>query len=353
MSLTTCVACSSYSSVDTVLCGAGRTTVYGASLGECASFRDSAIEFDALIAQWTAVSNSTGAYPGCRAALEVLFCSQQPVYREDGTTLSSCNDHRRPDHTDVHRCLAFCPAVRDSCPAAAFSHCEERCRTSLAGEYCRVLEIRGLQHSRYSEDVLDLINLYRIEAEADVPLLRDGRPSYRSIPARRSSTSGGRATKLDYYLYSTRVRGFNEWLLDTNDVDTDGATAHASDGNILPYKINSDWSVWHEGLGEWLGEPIQILCRGDDVESSAAPRSTRRLPAMGMHTGGRRRVRTTMGDADFGYREMPRVLDEHLLPRFFKGEWLMDIEVTLVAVRPERPSRWERTRAFFETFGAR
>ena len=50
---------------------------------------------------------------------------------------------------------------------------------------------------------------------------------------------------------------------------------------------------------------------------------------------------------------MEAVLDEHLLPRFFKGEWLMDIEVTLVAVRPERPSRWERTRAFFETFGAR
>ena len=77
------------------------------------------------------------------------------------------------------------------------------------------------------------------------------------------------------------------------------------------------------------------------------------LCVMGMHTGGRRRVRTTLGDADFGYREMPRVLDEHLLPRFFKGEWLMDIEVTLVAVRPERPSRWERARAFFETFGAR
>jgi hypothetical protein len=84
------------------------------------------------------------------------------------------------------------------------------------------------------------MNVYRIEEEADVPLLRDGRPAYRSIPARRASSASGRATKLDYYLYSTRIRGFDEWLLDTNDIESDGAIAHASDSNILPYRINSD-----------------------------------------------------------------------------------------------------------------
>jgi hypothetical protein len=140
----------------------------------------------------------------------------------------------------VHRCLAFCPAIRDACPLAAFTFCEQRCRTSLANDYCRVLEITGLDYGRYPQDTLDLMNTYRIEIEADVPLLRDGRPSYRSIPARRSSSFTGRKNKLDYYLYSTRVGGFSEWLLDTNDVDTDGAVAHASDSNILPYKINSD-----------------------------------------------------------------------------------------------------------------
>ena len=281
----TCVPCASYTpGVAPVLCGSGRTTVYGATTEECAGFRTAATAFDEAITGWTTLPNSTtAAYPGCRAALEVLFCSQEAIYAMDddsdddaaAASVSTCNDHRRPDHADVHRCRAFCPAIRDACPAEALKHCEERCRTSLAPEYCGVIEIIGLQHSRYPEDTVDLMNLYRIEAEADVPLLRNGRPAYRAIPARRTSGSGGRATKLDYYLYSTRARGYDEWLLDTNDLDSDGAVAHASDGNIEPYRLNSDWSVWHEGLAEWLGEPLRIVCRGDEWKSAAPPRRSR------------------------------------------------------------------------------
>ena len=75
------------------------------------------------------------------------------------------------------------------------------------------------------------------------------------------------------------------------------------------------------------------------------------LCVLGMHVGGRRRVRVNLGDADFGYLDIPRVLDAHLLPRLLKGDWLMDVEVTLVSAKPERPSLWERTQVFFDTFG--
>jgi hypothetical protein len=103
--------------------------------------------------------------------------------------------------------------------------------------------------------------------------LRNGRPYYRSIPARRPAGSS-RVNKLDYYLYSTRVRGFDEWLLDTNDVDVDGAEAHASDANLLPYRVNSDWSVFHHARREWIAEPLRVTCLDDNIDS-AAPRRLR------------------------------------------------------------------------------
>jgi len=234
-----CTPCSS--AFPTVLCGDGRTMVYGGSVDECQRFHTDAQAFDEQITQWTVLGNATAdeLYPGCRDALETLFCAQQEVTGADAQTPSGCSDYRRHDHANVHRCLTFCPAIRDTCPVAAHQHCEERCRTSLAPAFCRVIEVVGLATSRYEDDTLDMMNLYRLEAEADVPLLRDGRPSYRSIPARRTSGSG-RATKLDYYLYSTRRRGYSEWLLDTNDIEDDGAAAFASDANLEPYRINSD-----------------------------------------------------------------------------------------------------------------
>ena len=96
------------------------------------------------------------------------------------------------------------------------------------------------------------------------------------------------------------------------------------------------------------GRPEQFLL--GELQDASVLRALH-LCALGMQVGGRRRVRVNLGDADFGYIEIPRVLDAHLLPRLLKGDWLMDVEVTLVSVKPERPSRWERTRAFFDTFG--
>jgi hypothetical protein len=183
-------------------------------------------------------SGNKTSFPACRDALEVLFCSQQEVY----DTGSEDNEEML---SNVQRCLQFCPAIRDSCPASAHDHCQKFCRDSHETEFCRVLEVNGLERGHYSEDTRDLLNLYRIETEGDKPLLRGGRPSYRSIPARRTSIVSGRATKLDYYMYSTRIRGFEEWLLDTNDLDTDGAVAHASESNIAPYKLNSDCERRH------------------------------------------------------------------------------------------------------------
>jgi len=96
------------------------------------------------------------------------------------------------------------------------------------------------------------------------------------------------------------------------------------------------------------GRPEQFLL--GELQNESVLRALH-LCTLGMQVGGRRRIRVTLGDADFGYIEVPLVLDSQLRPRLLKGDWLMDVEVTLVSVRPERPSRWERTRQFFDTFG--
>ena len=70
-----------------------------------------------------------------------------------------------------------------------------------------------------------------------------------------------------------------------------------------------------------------------------------------MREGGRRRVRTTLADPDFGYRMLPNLRDEEFRPRYLVGDWLIDVEVTLVSVRPERPTRWERAVSFWQGTG--
>ena len=67
-----------------------------------------------------------------------------------------------------------------------------------------------------------------------------------------------------------------------------------------------------------------------------------------MHTGGRRRVRTSLSDPDFGYRELPIIRDDKFHKRWLVGDWLMDVEVSLESVRPERPGRWERVVRFWD-----
>lgn len=283
--------------VPLTLCGAGRSQVYGSSAAECGNFDDAARTFDAQIDRWL-TANITGgtavpsgsesaivaaakAYPGCRDALEVFFCAQTRIWKadDDGVKVadmpSECSAYRRP-YREHGYCQSFCQPIRDACPITAHAYCEEYCRSAADASYCTILEISGLgtgtgpwHAALWHPDTLDMMNLYRLEAEAGVPILRTSRPMYRSIPARRPPGSV-RLTKLDYYLYATNVRGYHEWLLDTNDIDTDGAQAVASDGNFAPYRVNSDWSIWSGDRTEWAAVPLTIRCRTESDATSAA-----------------------------------------------------------------------------------
>ena len=75
-------------------------------------------------------------------------------------------------------------------------------------------------------------------------------------------------------LYATTVRGYTEWLLDTNDIDTDGAAAVVSDSNLAPYRINSDWSVWSPERKEWAAVSLRVTCR-DGIEGQSSPAPAR------------------------------------------------------------------------------
>ena len=271
MAVPTCTLCQSLlaasgATATPVLCGLGRTQVYGASAAECALFRTDETAFDAVIDGWLApVVDANGTvvnpdpYPGCRDSLEIFFCAQTPVHQvdEDNPSLkaeaaSACSDYRRPYHGHG-LCRSFCSPLKDACPPAAHAHCEEHCRTSssvVGAGYCDLVEVSGLGGHHWNADAKDMNNLYRLEAEAGNPLLREGRPIYRSIPALRSDGSA-RATKLDYYIYATRLRGFTEWLIDTNDIADDGAAAYVSASNLAPYLVNSDWNVWSTERREW------------------------------------------------------------------------------------------------------
>lgn len=303
----TCSTCRDHA--EPLLCGAGRSTVYGAEAAECQRFEVAATAFDAQIRGWTEVgvpspppppsippssppdglnatsgstpsvlpASSTGGgpvttvdvYPGCREALEVFFCAEHPVHQQGGVS-SPCSDYRRPYQAGSGRCLAFCPAIGRSCPTAALAHCESTCRAvAYPTPFCDVLEITGLDRGSWDEDVLDIMNLYRLEAEQEVPLLRDRRPYYRSIPARRPPGSA-RKTKLDYYLYATRRNGFTEWMLDTNEFDADGASAFVADSTLAPYHINSEWTVYRRQSSEWSTATLQITCLSAQGGVSAA-----------------------------------------------------------------------------------
>ena len=124
------------------------------------------------------------------------------------------------------------------------NHCEDTCRAASEElhDYCKVIEISGIDSS-WPENIQDTNNLYRLEAEAGAPRFRAGRPSYVSIPARRSGTTlDGRATKWDYYMYATTLNGFTEWLLDRNSTEDDGAADFVASADYSPQHINSDWS---------------------------------------------------------------------------------------------------------------
>ncbi len=210
-----CLDCSRH--VHATLCFDGRTPTYGQTISECSAFRTAEKEFAELseTLAYDAPTNTTSSE--CLDALAVYYCAQQEVFQDDGLTPSACSTYRRPQHADVHTCLSFCTRVREACPGgregAAHRHCEESCRAVHVGDYCKVIQLTGLDPSAWPEDTLDITNVYRLEAEADIPQLRNGRPTYRSIPARRSreaAAKSGRKNKLDYYIYSTRQAGYDE-----------------------------------------------------------------------------------------------------------------------------------------------
>ena len=66
-----------------------------------------------------------------------------------------------------------------------------------------------------------------------------------------------------------------------------------------------------------------------------------------MRVGGHRRVRTQVGDPDFGYppKSLPLILqrraDGRMQKREPKLEWLMDLDVELVSVSERKPTNAE------------
>mmetsp|Transcript_5827 Transcript_5827/g.15162 ORF Transcript_5827/g.15162 Transcript_5827/m.15162 type:complete len:190 (-) Transcript_5827:60-629(-) len=153
------------------------------------------------------------------------------------------------------------------------THCEEYCRTTFSFEYCQVLEVSGVDGD-WPVEVRDINNNFRLETERGIPILRNGRPSYRSIPARRGR---GNAAKLDYFIYSTEARGFTEWLIDRNDLEADGAAGFFASASYLPQSLNTDWVFWREGppLPSWTTTRLSIVCKDDLLafQTSAAARA--------------------------------------------------------------------------------
>ncbi|KAL1508568.1 hypothetical protein AB1Y20_004667 [Prymnesium parvum] len=91
------------------------------------------------------------------------------------------------------------------------------------------------------------------------------------------------------------------------------------------------------------GQPYEF-----EVGAIGDGRTTRALHAcvLDMREGGRRRVRVQVGDPTFGFgKEVPRLYTrgEHgRVHRTVQPEWLMDIEVELLAVASAPPTRRER-----------
>lgn len=229
--------------------------------------------------------------------LAAFLCAQHRVYHafevvaQGGTTvsvtstLSACNTFRRDFLTSIEQCNLFCPAVRRACATTLMppSYCEDYCRSAFEFEYCQVLEVSGVDHS-WPIEVRDVNNNYRLETEQELPILRNGRPSYRSIPARRGF--GSRTAKLNYFLYSTHVAGFTEWLFDSNDIESDGAAGFLASANFLPQTMSADWSFWREEqkVPTWSSVRLSIVCQDDILTSqiSAAAASSRCVNAQGM-----------------------------------------------------------------------
>ena len=86
------------------------------------------------------------------------------------------------------------------------------------------------------------------------------------------------------------------------------------------------------------GQPLQFEL-GDlgDLDVLRALHST----ALDMRVGGVRRVRTSLLEPDFGYRDLPTLIESRegrKVIRRLQGDWLVDVTVDLLAVELQRPT---------------
>ena len=217
-------------------------------------------------------------------ALEQLWCATYQVVTSSRNFPSSCTDHNRLYSTNQRDCRLFCPAIEDSCAGAplAQAYCVEWCEQTFPVEFCEVLEVTGVPLS-WPDEVQDMNTRYRLLKQREEPIIANGRPTYRSIPSRRAGFSQTR--KIDYFLYSTSVAGYDEWLLDLDSDPNDGASAFVASSDLLPEAITGSFMIWSSGHQQWEAAVLNVTCEGDGTlrSSSDAPRGAR---GRGMGGGG-------------------------------------------------------------------
>ena len=103
------------------------------------------------------------------------------------------------------------------------------------------------------------------------------------------------------------------------------------DGTILEDTRSS-------GRGDrFYGRPLQFEV--GELGDAAVLRALHAC-VLDMREGGERRVRTNVYDPDFGYTKEGAA--ELVEGRVLQADWLVDVRVHLVDVRPARPPAWER-----------
>lgn len=228
---------------------------------------------------------SFGVPLGRRQALEQLWCATYQVLTSNRQYSSPCTDHNRIYSTNQRDCRLFCPAIEDSCAGAplAQAYCVEWCEETFPVEFCEVIEVTGVPLS-WPDEVQDMNTRYRLLKQREAPIIANGRPTYRSIPSRRSGFSQTR--KLDYFFYSTSLAGYDEWLLDLDQDPNDGASAFVGSSDLLPEHITGSFMIWSSERQQWEPAVLNVSCEGDGLRSSSdAPRGAR-VRGVGSGAGG-------------------------------------------------------------------
>ena len=52
--------------------------------------------------------------------------------------------------------------------------------------------------------------------------------------------------------------------------------AYVSDSNMVPYRINSEWSVWVRRTREWSTSPLHVRCVDDQMGAGSAAAASAR-----------------------------------------------------------------------------